>query len=382
MLNNTINSWEDLNISSELLRGIYNYGFEKPSPIQSKAILPILENKSMIAQAQSGTGKTATFSIGALSMINLDINEEQAIILAPTRELSKQIEDVVLQLGCFIKNLNTKLLIGGNSMYQDIQSLHNKKPHIIIGCPGRVLDFIQHKYVNINNIRLVILDEADELLSSGFQEQIYHIIKSVNITTQILLFSATIPTHLYPVVQKLFIEPPVEILVKQEELTLEGIKQYYIALYNDEEKFETLKNLYSTICVSQCIIYCNSVRRVINLYNRLSDDGFSISCIHGEMDKINRAKSFNDFRIGSTRILISSNITARGIDIQQVGIIINYDIPNDVSSYLHRIGRSGRWGRKGTGINFITKFDVNKMKEIEKYYDTEIIELPNNFTIR
>lgn len=379
---NTIELWEDLNISPELLRGIYNYGFEKPSSIQSKAILPILENKSMIAQAQSGTGKTATFVIGALSKIHLDRNEEQVLILAPTRELSTQIEEVVLQLGCFIKNLHTKLLIGGNSMHQDIHALQTKKPHIIIGCPGRVLDFINQKYININKITLVILDEADELLSSGFQEQIYHIIKSVNTTTQILLFSATIPTHLYPTVQKLFIEPPVEILVKQEELTLEGIKQYYIALYNDDEKFETLKDLYSSICVSQCIIYCNSVRRVINLYNRLSQDGFSASCIHGEMDKLTRTKSFNDFKIGSTRILISSNITARGIDIQQVGIIINYDIPNDVSSYLHRIGRSGRWGRKGTGINFITKFDINKIKEIEKYYDTEISELPNNFIIK
>jgi len=376
---NTIHLWEDLNISSELLRGIYNYGFEKPSPIQSKAILPILENKSMIAQAQSGTGKTATFAIGALSRIDLNKHEEQVIILAPTRELSKQIEDVVLHLGCFIQNLHTKLLIGGNSIQQDIHSLQTKKPHIIIGCPGRVLDFINNKYINIHNINLVILDEADELLSSGFQEQIYHIIKSVNNTTQILLFSATIPTHLHPTVQKLFIEPPVEILVKQEELTLEGIKQYYVALYNDEEKFETLKDLYSSICVSQCIIYCNSVRRVTNLHNRLSHDGFSVSFIHGEMDKLTRTKSFNDFRVGSTRILISSNITARGIDIQQVGIIINYDIPNDVSSYLHRIGRSGRWGRKGTGINFITKFDIHKIKEIEKYYDTEISELPTNF---
>ena len=377
-----IHSWEELDISPELLRGIYNYGFEKPSPIQSKAIAPILDNKSMVAQAQSGTGKTATFTIGALSRINFDIQEEQVIILAPTRELAKQIEDVVLQLGCFITTLKTKLLIGGNSIQQDIHYLNTKKPHILIGCPGRVLDFIQHKYININKIKLVILDEADELLSSGFQEQIHHIIECVNTSTQILLFSATIPNHLYPTVQKLFLEPPVEILVKQDELTLEGIKQYYIALYNDEEKFETLKDLYSSICVSQCIIYCNSVRRVINLHQRLHQDGFSVSCIHGEMDKLERTKSFNDFRIGHTRILISSNITARGIDIQQVGIIINYDIPQDVSSYLHRIGRSGRWGRKGTGINFITKFDINKIKEIETYYDTEIAELPNNYIIR
>lgn len=382
MTTSIINSWEDLDISPELLRGIYNYGFEKPSPIQSKAIAPILENKSMIAQAQSGTGKTATFTIGALTRINFDISEEQVIILAPTRELAKQIEDVVLQLGCFITPLRTKLLIGGNSMKQDIHSLHNTKPQVIIGCPGRILDFIQHKYINIQSIKLVILDEADELLSSGFQEQIHQIITYVTTSTQILLFSATIPTHLYPIAHKLFIEPPVEILVKQEELTLEGIKQYYVALYNDEEKFETLKDLYSSICVSQCIIYCNSVRRVVNLHHRLSQDGFSVSCIHGEMDKLDRTKSFNDFRTGSTRILISSNITARGIDIQQVGIIINYDIPQDVSSYLHRIGRSGRWGRKGTGINFITKFDINKIKEIEKYYDTEIAELPNNFIIR
>jgi translation initiation factor 4A len=376
---NPISSWDELNIQATLLRGIYNYGFENPSPIQATAIVPILEGKNIIAQAQSGTGKTATFSIGALSVIDIVDTTVQAVILAPTRELAKQISTVISNLGKFIKNIRIKICVGGTPIYQELKQIRQEAPHIIIGCPGRILDCIQSKGISTDFIKILIMDEADELLSGGFINQIQSIIQSIPSTTQVALFSATIPENIRPIIENIFQTPPIEILVKQDELTLEGISQYYVALNDDIHKYDTLKDLYKCISMSQCIIYCNSVRRVIILHNQLENDGFTVSCIHGEMDKKSREDSFEEFKSGSSRILISSNITSRGIDIQQVSIVINYDIPYDVSNYLHRIGRSGRWGRKGTGINFITRRDIAKIKEIEAYYDTVIQELPNSW---
>jgi translation initiation factor 4A len=336
-----------------------------------------MNGQNVIAQAQSGTGKTATFSIGALSITDVSLNSEQIIIIAPTRELSKQIYDVLTSIGRFVTGLQTRVLIGGISLRQDLMSLKRTRPHIIIGCPGRIMDCIHHQGIRLRDLKLVVMDEADELLSSGFTDQIHSIVSNIPTDTRIALFSATLPDSVRPIVAQLFTTPPIEILVKQEELTLEGIKQYYVAIEDEEQKYETLKDLYKTMSISQCIIYCNSIRRVIVLYNQLVENGFAVSCIHGDMDKPDRDRSFTEFKSGSSRILISSNITARGIDIQQVSIVINYDIPSDVSSYLHRIGRSGRWGRKGTGINFVTKFDVNRIRDIEKYYDTEIVEMPH-----
>ena len=376
-----ISSWDELDIHANLLRGIYSYGFETPSPIQCRAIKPILDGNNIIAQAQSGTGKTATFTIGALSIIDISKHSEQVLVIAPTRELSNQIHDVIIAIGRFITGLKTKVLIGGISIKQDLFSLSKIRPHIIIGCPGRILDCIQNNGIQMKELKLVIMDEADELLSDGFTDQIYSIVSNIPRTTRIALFSATIPENIRPVISQLFIEPPIEVLVKQNELTLEGIKQYYVAMEQDQQKYETLKDLYKTMTMAQCIIYCNSVRRVGNLYNQLIHDGFAVSCIHGDMNKYERDRSFEEFKNGNSRILISSNVTARGIDIQQVSIVINYDIPSDISSYLHRIGRSGRWGRKGIGINFVTRFDVSKIREIEQYYDTVIEEMPDPSTL-
>jgi len=236
---------------------------------------------------------------------------------------------------------------------------------------------LQRRAINSSTLRMFILDEADELLSSGFKEQIYNIFQFFNSNIQVVLFSATLTENAIALTEKFMINP-VKIYVKKEQLTLEGISQYFIAVENDNQKYDTLKDLFSFISVSQCIIYCNSVQRVIELYRKMSQDSFPVCCIHSNMDKISREQSIEEFRKGQQRVLISSNVTARGIDIQQVSVVINFDIPQDVSIYLHRIGRSGRWGRKGTGINFITKRDVGKMKEIEEFYSTQINELPNS----
>jgi translation initiation factor 4A len=265
--------------------------------------------------------------------------------------------------------LHIKVLLGGTSIQEDIQSLKSCIPHLIVGCPGRVYDMMRRKFITSKMVQLIILDEADEMLSSGFKEQVYNIFRCFHNDVQVALFSATLPSHLSTITDK-FMRNPVQISVAPEQLTLEGIKQYYLAVESDQEKYEQLKQLYSFISLSQCIIYCNSVKRVVDLFEAMKEDGFPVCAIHSNMDKVERNHAFMEFKSGKARVLISSNVTARGIDIQQVSIVINFDIPKDVHIYLHRIGRSGRWGRKGLGINFITKYDKEMMTTIEQHYQT------------
>ena len=375
----TINDWEDYEMNPKILRGIYGFGYEKPSPIQSRAIQPMIDGHDLIAQAQSGTGKTGAFSIGTLNVVDPTVNEIQALILSPTRELSRQSHDVISKIGSFLKGLKTQLLVGGTSTSDDIDKLKNNTPHIIVGCPGRTFDMIKRGHLNTSKIRVFVLDEADEMLSSGFMEQIYNIFQYLSTTTKVALFSATIPSDIEELTTK-FMNDPVKILVKSEMLTLEGIEQYYVALESDGDKFSTIKDLYASITSSQCIVYCNSVKRVEDLYEALVEDGFTVSRIHSSMTKEEREQAYNDFKSGKNRILISSNVTARGIDIQQVSTVINFDVPKCVHTYLHRIGRSGRHGRTGTAINLVTLNDVRKIYDIEKYYAIKIPDLPSDLS--
>jgi translation initiation factor 4A len=374
-----INTWDELELEPNLLRGIFAYGFEKPSPIQRKAIRPVIEGKDVIAQAQSGTGKTATFTIGALQKVNIAEQTTQVLILSPTRELSSQTAKVVSSLSTFMPGLKIKTLFGGSSVEEGSSFSSRNVPHIICGCPGRVFDMMRRDRLSSKTIKLIILDEADEMLSAGFKEQVYNIFQYLDTNVQVCLFSATLPDGISGIVEKIM-RNPVKICVKREQLTLEGIRQFYVALDDDRQKYNTLKHLYSFINMSQTIIYCNSIKRVQDLYEAMCEDSFPVCRIHSNMDKTDRDKAFNDFRSGSSRVLISSNVTARGIDIQQVSVVINFDIPKCVHTYLHRIGRSGRWGRKGVGINFITRRDIQQIKRIEEHYATQIQELPADVT--
>ena len=372
-----INTWDDLDSDPNILRGIYSYGFERPSPIQKKAIKPIMLGRDVIAQAQSGTGKTAAFGIGALSVVNLLVNSIQVIILSPTKELARQTANVLKQLGSMMNGLRIQTMYGG-SPYEEVNNFSDKNiPHIVCGCAGRVFDLMRRDKIASKKIKLVILDEADEMLSTGFKEQVYNIFQYFNNDIQVALFSATLPNNIFPIINKIM-RNPVKICVKAEQLTLEGISQFYVAVDDDRQKYETLKQIYQYVSVSQCIIYCNSIRRVADLHDAMKEDDFPVCCIHSNMDKIERENSFKEFKNGKSRVLISSNVTARGIDIQQVSIVVNFDVPKDIHTYLHRIGRSGRWGRKGVGINFITRRDIHKIKEIEGYYACEIREMPIN----
>ena len=366
--------WSDMNLKENLLRGIYSHGFENPSPIQKKGIIPILTGRDVIAQAQSGTGKTGAFSVSTLQCVDETLNEVQGLLLAPTRELAIQIHDVISKLGTFIENMKCSLFIGGRSMDQDMKELE-RKPQIVVGTPGRVHDLIRRRKLVTKSVKLLVIDEADEMLSAGFKEQVYHIFQFLGSKVQVALFSATLPNEIQSLTEK-FMRDPIKILVKTESVTLEGIKQYYVALENDAQKYETLKDLFECISVSQCIIYCNSITRVSDLCEALCKDNFPVCCIHSGMEKTEREKAYKEFTNGGSRVLISSNLTARGIDVQQVSTVINFDIPKDIHTYIHRIGRSGRWGRKGMGINFITQRDIRKIREIEQYYETQIEEMP------
>jgi translation initiation factor 4A len=361
------------------LRGIYAYGFENPSEIQKKAIAPILAGRDVIAQAQSGMGKTGAFSIGTLGRIDVTKSCVQAILMAPTHELAKQTYNVIKTLGSTLTGLRVKTLIGGTSIQEDADEIRSSCPHIIVGCAGRIYDMFRRRYLSGRDIRVLVLDEADEMLSQGFQQKIHQIFHFLPENLQVVLFSATLPPDIIDITQQ-FMRTPMKITMEAERLNLECITQYYVGLRNDGDKYDTLKDLFSVISVSQCIIYCNSIHRVTDLYRAMTDEGFSVCYIHSSMDKVERDQAFQSFRTGAFRVLISSDITARGIDIQQVSIVINFDITRCPHKYLHRIGRSGRWGRKGMAINFVTRQDTETMRRIERHYGIEVKELPANFS--
>ena len=373
-----ISNWDDFDLDDDILRGIYSYGFEKPSQIQQTAILPILEKKDVIAQAPSGTGKTGAFTISSLQRLDLSSDTTQVLILAPTHELVKQIHSVVCSIGTMMKGLRVKLLVGGTSVSDDSHELRNNVPHVIVGSVGRVSDMIRRRNIQTKNIKLFVLDEADEMLSGGFIDNIRDMFITFGEDIQTAIFSATLPKEIIELTDR-FMKTPTRITMEAEKLNLEGIQQFFVALSNDHEKYATLMDLFSKLTINQTIVYANSVNRVVDLYDAMKKDGCAVCCIHSNMTTQERQQSLQAFRAGEYRVLISSNVTARGIDVQQVSFVINFDIPRCVHNYLHRIGRSGRWGRKGMAINFITREDVSIMKNIERHYKSTINELPATF---
>ena len=366
-------SFDDMGLKEELLRGIYAYGFERPSAIQQKGIVPILMKRDTIAQAQSGTGKTATFSISALQSIDPKVKTTQALILAPTRELAQQIQKVVRALGDYLK-ITSHACIGGTLVREDMKTLRDGV-QIVVGTPGRVHDMLSRGVINSQSVKLFVLDEADEMLSRGFTDQIYEIFKKLNKDVQVCLFSATMPRDILELAAK-FMRDPIRILVKKDELTLDGIKQFYIAVEKEDWKLETLCDLYETLTITQAIIYCNSRRKVDWLMDKMKSRDFTVSAMHGEMSPQEREIIMKEFRSGSSRVLITTDLLARGIDVQQVSLVINFDLPANRENYIHRIGRSGRFGRKGVAINFATDEDTASLRELEKFYNTKIDEMP------
>lgn len=370
-----VDNFDAMELKAELLRGIYGYGFERPSAIQQRAILPVIKGHDVIAQAQSGTGKTATFSISILQSIDLNLKACQALILAPTRELAQQIQKVLVALGDYL-NIECYAAVGGTSVREGMAKLQ-EGVHVIVGTPGRVYDMIQRRALKTDHIKIFTLDEADEMLSRGFKDQIYDVFQLLPPTTQVVLLSATMPQDVLEVTSK-FMRDPIRILVKRDELTLEGIKQFYIAVEKEEWKLDTLCDLYETVTITQAVIFCNTRRKVDWLQEKLTAREFTVSSMHGDMEQQQREVIMKEFRSGSSRVLITTDLLARGIDVQQVSLVINYDLPVSKENYIHRIGRGGRFGRKGVAINFVATDDVPALRELEKFYNTQIDEMPLN----
>ena len=371
----TIDNFDSMDLKETLLRGIYSYGFEKPSAIQQKGIKPIILGRDTIAQAQSGTGKTATFTVGMLQLVDASVNQCQGLVLAPTRELAQQIYRVVSQIGEFLR-VKCHPCIGGTAVLDDIQALE-RGVHVVVGTPGRVFDMITRKRLDTRSLRIFVLDEADEMLSRGFKDQIQDIFKHLPGNVQCCLFSATMPPDILRLTED-FMREPIRILVKKDELTLEGIKQYYVPIEQENLKFPTLKDLYENLDIAQAIIYANTRKKVEDLAAAMTENDFVVSFMHGEMDHSARELIMREFRTGASRVLITTDLLARGIDVQQVSLVINYDMPQNFENYLHRIGRSGRFGRKGVAINFMTPNDAQFLSDLEQHYSTQIEELPDD----
>jgi len=370
-----VDKFDELELKEEVLRGIYGYGFVKPSPIQQKGIMPVIQGRDTIAQAQSGTGKTATFTISILQNIDATVERCQALVVSPTRELSQQICYVIQSIGEF-SGARVHACVGGTSVKEDIRNLKGGA-QIVVGTPGRVVDMMKKNFLKTDYIKMFVMDEADEMLSRGFKDQIQEIFKFLPSEVQVCLFSATMPPDILKMTQH-FMRDPARILVKKEDLTLEGIKQYYIPIDKEEWKMEILMDLYANLDINQALIYCNTKKRVVELADQMKAKDFTVSAIHGEMEMIQRDMIMKEFRIGSTRVLITTDLLSRGIDVQQVGLVINYELPFKKENYIHRIGRAGRFGRKGTAINFVIPNDARFMKEIQEHYQTQIEQMPQD----
>jgi len=370
--------FEDMGLCKNLISGIFNYGYEKPSVIQQKGIVPLIMKKDIIAQAQSGTGKTATFVIGTLQNLEATPKIIKILVLAPTRELANQIQDVYSSIGCFM-GINAQVCTGGSILSADIQGLKKNQPHILVGTPGRLLDLISNNNFLVLNLNYIVIDEADEMFSKGFKVQVFKIIKYIPKNSNIAFFSATLPKEILKIME-LFMNNPIRILVKKDELTLEGIKQFYIAVDDEGYKLNILCDLYKKVRIKQAIIYVNTKRKVEWLSNSMIKHEFDVSQLHGDMTQPERGEIMKNFRSGRIKVLITTDLLSRGIDVQQVSLVINYDLPMSKESYIHRIGRSGRFGRKGLVVNFLGRLDVPVLREIEVYYSTCIEEMPRDIS--
>lgn len=369
-------SFDDMGLSDDLARGVYSFGFERPSKIQTYAIIPMKERRDILAQSQSGTGKTGAFVIGSLSCVDKSLQAPQVLVLAPTRELAQQTEKVAKALGMYM-NLKVLSATGGNQLRADIQALRDGA-QFIVGTPGRVYDLIRRGDFVLDHMRVVIMDEADQMLEDLFAEQIKCILDfKFPATTQLALFSATMPSDVLTLAEK-FLNNPVRILLPPDEITLKGIQQFHVALEREDWKFDVLLDIYQHLKINQAFIYVNKRQKAEQLAKRMTEAGFTLECIHGDMNVADRKKRMEDFRSGEVRVLISTDLLARGIDVQQVSVVINYELPTNRENYIHRIGRSGRFARKGLAINLVTTEELVLLNDIEKFYSTTIPALPES----
>lgn len=369
-------TFESMDLPEKLLRGIFAYGYERPSDIQTKAIVPIKEGRDILAQARSGTGKTATFCIGSMCRIDPAIKKMQVLILVHTRELAQQIRGVATALGEYV-GITAYAATGGTPLREDLRAIE-RGVQMIVGTPGRIYDLMSRRALARDAVKVLILDEADQMLEDRFKEQVLCILElGFPKDCQVALFSATMPESVVEVANQI-LQKPTRILVPPEEVTLDGIKQYYVGLEKEEWKYDVLCDLYKQLTINQALIYCNKRQRAEWLAEKMTAEGFPLSFIHGEMEPEERQRRMKDFRSGTVRVMISTDLLARGIDIQQISLVINFELPSQRENYIHRIGRSGRFGRKGVAINLVGPEEAKALKEIESHYGTQIVPLPED----
>jgi translation initiation factor 4A len=372
-------TFDDMELPENILRGIYGYGFQTPSEIQKRGIKPIAEGRDLLAQAQSGTGKTGTFTIGSLSRIDPALKAVQVLCLVPTRELAQQIEVVVSAIGQYIP-VKSYAAMGKTPVREDIRAI-DRGVQFLVGTPGRIYDLLNRRTFTTEHIRVIIVDEADQMLEDRFKEQLQCILDiGFPSTSRCALFSATMNPDVVEFAGKL-LDNPVRILIPPEEVNLQGIIQYGVQLEREDWKLDVILDLWKNLSITQALIYCNKRQKAEWLSERMTQAGFPITCIHGDMEARERMERMASFRKGETRVLISTDLLARGIDVQQVSLVINYELPTQMDNYIHRIGRSGRYGRKGTAINLLSPEDMRCMKDIEEHYKIKVTILPEDLSL-
>lgn len=369
-----VKTFEEMGLKDGLMKGMFGYGFKRPSAIQQRFVVPFISNKDVIAQASSGTGKTSCIALCLLQIVDEKIREPQALVLSPTRELACQTQELCITLGQNL-GISAHACVGGKSREDDSLRL-DAGVQIVSGTPGRVYDMLSRKHLRVGSLKVLVLDEADEMLGKGFKEQIHDIYRLLP-STQVVLVSATLPSDVLDMTQR-FMSEPVRILVKRDEITVDTIRQFYVDVEKEEHKYETLKDLYGHLEVAHSVVFCNTRKKVEWLSKKMTYEKFAVSSMHGDMSQAQRDEIMKSFRDGNSRVLITTDVWARGIDVEAISLIVNYDLPVNREQYIHRIGRTGRFGKKGYAISLVKKEEFKILKDIEQFYSTIIEELPED----
>lgn len=370
---NVYPTWEEMKLPTSLIESIKKNGWEKPSPIQQRAIFPISQGKNIMFQSQNGSGKTATFSIGTLSRLRLTSTKTELLVVSPTRELALQTEATLKSLGA-----HTRACIGGNSLGEDVKALR-KGIHCISGTPGRILQLLKEHNIDAHTVQSIVLDEADEMLTS-FKHQTMEIVTLLPHAQKVVV-TATVSEDVVELCTA-HMRNALMIQVPRDELTLTGINQYVVRVESEEWKFDALIDIYQSIAIEKAVIFVNSREKGEWLKGKMIDSGFTVALIHGQMTSEERTKITEDFKTGEARVLITTDVFSRGIDVRNVTLVINFDFALTCDIYLHRIGRSGRFGRKGLAITLCAgPSDEKKLKKLEKYFSTKIGPLPSDLDV-
>ena len=361
--------FKDLNLSKEIYKAIIEMGFEEATPIQSQSIPHILKGSDVIGQAQTGTGKTCAFGIPAIEMLDHEIDGIQVLVMCPTRELAMQTAEELKNVSKYTKNVRILPIYGGQPIDRQIAAL-KKHPQIIIGTPGRIMDHMRRHTLKLSNLKMIVLDEADEMLNMGFREDIDTILLEVPQEKQTILFAATMPKEILDLTAR-YQKNPIRIKIVHKELTVPSIKQYYLEV-GEASKLDVLSRIIDASSIKLSLVFCNTKKRVDELASNLQSRGYSAEALHGDMMQIQREKVMSKFRKGTIEILIATDVAARGIDVDDIEAVFNYDLPNDEEYYVHRIGRTARAGKAGKAYTFVTSRELYELRDIQRYTKAHI----------